>query len=70
MAFSNNHQKALKNITFYYLQDLEIIQHTQGHTGRSRLGRENARPWGSAFIGVEGEGLGFCGSLFVGEFKT
>lgn len=26
--------------------------------------------WDSAFNGVKGEGLGFYGSLFIGEFKT
>lgn len=35
-------------------------------TGRER---RNSGAWDSVLIGVEGEGLGFCG-LTIGEFKT
>lgn len=36
------------------LQVLEGTQHAQGHTAR-----EKAQTWHSAFVGVEGGGLGF-----------
>lgn len=50
---------------FYYLQDLEITQHTWGPHGEA-AGREKenerekkyGRTWGSAFIAVKGGGLG------------
>ena len=52
MPFSNNRQGTLKKIKVYYLQDLEITQHTWGHTARSR--RESVLAWSSAFIGEGG----------------
>lgn len=43
----------------YYLQVLEMTVYTWGHIGRLQ-GRKKEGTWqGSAFIGVEGEGVGF-----------
>lgn len=53
----------------YYLQVLEITQHTRGHTvkslGKERdkdRGRDRERGYalGILLIGIEGGGLGFC----------
>lgn len=40
--------------------------------GGGKGGREGkrGRTWGSALIEVQGGGLGFLGSLFIGEFKS
>ena len=38
--------------------------------GERERKRERAQALGSAFIGAEGGGLGFPGSLFISEFKT
>ena len=49
MAFSKNHQETEKKNEIYYWQDLEITQHTWGHTTRSRVERKK-----------EHRGLEFC----------
>lgn len=59
--FNNNHQKNLKRY-WYFLQDLEITQHTWRHTLRSQV--ESKRVFwagGASFIGVKGRSLGIWG---------
>lgn len=57
-----------EKIKVYYSWDLKSTQHTWGLTERSRK-RTHAWAWGSAFIEVEGIGLGFHG-LPMDNFKT
>lgn len=52
-------------------------QHTWGHTARSWVEKKRgvgegvvAQDWGSAFLRVKDEDLGFTDSLFIGKFKT
>lgn len=47
----------------HYLQELEIAQHTWGHTPSEVSGSERARAvgLGFCFYGDQGGGLGFCG---------
>lgn len=59
-AFSINPQDTEKT-QVYYLQDLEITQHTWAHTVRWWGARESAGAQSSAFMGVKGEGSGFPG---------
>ena len=40
MPLSNNHLETLKKIKFYYLEDLEVMQHTYYHTARSQVERQ------------------------------
>lgn len=54
--FPNNHQVTLKNIKVYYLQDLEITQHTWDFTAKQRVEREwQGTGLRSAFIGLRVE---------------
>lgn len=77
IPLSDNHQESEK-MQVYCLQDLEMTQHTWGHTARSQVEveRESERPsmhaqaWGSAFIGAKGGIWAFAGSPCIGEFKT
>lgn len=67
-VFQQRPMRNLEKIKVYYSRDLKSTQHTWGLTERSRK-RTHAWAWGSAFIEVEGIGLGFHG-LPMDNFKT
>lgn len=86
MPFSSNHQETLKRYRFITYKTWKLHstpETTQGghreekvkgrgggleRERRRRRGRDQA--WGSVFIGVKGEGLGYVSLLFFGEFET
>ena len=58
-SFTNTRQETLEKTKVYYLQDLDITQHSEACGRRGRA-------WAFAFIEVKA----FVGSLFIGEFKA
>lgn len=56
---------AIRELSEKSLQVLVPYNEVKGERERKR-----ERAWNSAFIGVEGGGPGFGGSLCIGKFKT
>lgn len=58
-ALSNNHQETLKKKGLLLTGPENYVAHLGSHS--EAVGRQRAQAWGSAFIGVQAEDLGFHG---------
>lgn len=70
MHLCKNHQWSLKK-RFISHKSWWVHSMPKRQSGCRKRGREGARPWGSAFIGVpEQDVWSIACSLFIGKFKT